>query len=122
MAHEYRLITGNDILEFEKAVTSYLVEGWDLWGNPFVSVYPSSDIRVFYQAVVRMAPPVSYVGKLETALTNEPAGFSMQIPETPKVQSTSPLFDGRLCACFEKEGDNLDCPIHYGQPVPNLVY
>jgi hypothetical protein len=129
MGHEYKLLDCVGSVELSKEVTQHLADGWDLWGNPFVSHNEIGD-QYFHQTVVRFdLAGHSVVGKLETALS-EPAGYAVGVPETPEAREMQngptvevPIleelqgrpfveFAGGLCACYEKAGDNPECPIH----------
>ncbi|MGA2504233.1 MAG: hypothetical protein ABSG01_09105 [Anaerolineales bacterium] len=128
MKYEYKTAFANTPELLDMLVNEFMAQGWELWGNPYVLVYPSSDVRIYHQVVV--LPKNVMVVKDATFEASEPAGFTVLVPEQPEVEtgvngstihSAWPLMDGRLCACFEKEGDNLECPMHYGQPVSGMV-
>ena len=97
MAHKYRLLERPSSDELSDVVTERLANGWDLWGNPFVEVVGYerhvTDVH-YFQAMVSFDPsgrevpaaPSAHAvaGKVETAL-GEPAGYNVQVPETPSM-------------------------------------
>jgi hypothetical protein len=99
-------------------VTKSLKEGWELWGNPFAT-FSTDEMSNFCQAVVRVVEKEP--GKLQVA--EEPAGFSVGVPEMMSVMSddgssqviltAKSLVGGFFCSCLEIPGDNPDCPIHH---------
>jgi hypothetical protein len=133
MAHEYKTLysTGDPEL-LDMLVNTFMQNGWDLWGNPYVLVYPSSDVRIYHQVMVKFDPEPEHsdIKVTGTALQN-PAGFTVQVPETPDwrdqddaretdggatppiIRRAEPLLDGMFCSCQEP-GDNTDCPVHFG--------
>jgi hypothetical protein len=136
MRHEYKTAFANTPELLDMLVNTYLEQSWDLWGNPYalVCTIPSESLTLpilrFFQVVVRHIHPSSVVEKVEIASINEPAGYTVQVPETPKIQTRAngsvfeeaiPLFRGQLCCCYEKVGDNLDCWVHFPGRIPNLV-
>jgi hypothetical protein len=131
MKTEYKILQGYQGYDEESLsvqVTKHLADGWDLWGNPFAYVYPSSDVTHICQAVVRQVE--SEHGGMRMA--QEPAGYTVQVPETPaarfNVQETlqeiaetpEEVTDHDLaasasldsCACLEYQGDNPACRVH----------
>ncbi len=90
MAYQYKLLDYSDSDELSGAVTEHLAKGWDLWGNPFAVVEYGNQTS-YFQAMVQFDPSGhAVVGQVETlrqaqgdAALNEPAGYSVQVPETP---------------------------------------
>ena len=98
MAHKYKILHNSEQDLLSAQVTKYLAEGWELWGNPFAIIFPSSDVCMSCQAVVRFDPSGhEVIGKVETALSEgnglrmaqEPAGYNVQVPETPAIPTES---------------------------------
>lgn len=82
MAYQYKLLDYSDSDELSGAVTEHLAKGWDLWGNPFAVVEYGNQTS-YFQAMVQFDPSGhGVVGQVESALS-EPAGYSVQVPETP---------------------------------------
>ncbi len=113
MAHQYKLLHSELPEELDYLVNQHMEKGWELWGNPFATVFPPLNVRTFYQAVVHFDPSGhEIIGNVETAL-REPAGYTIGVPETPS-------FEGP-CACLEKKGDNPDCPVHCEPPISSAI-
>jgi len=94
MAHKYRLLERPSSEKLSDVVTERLADGWDLWGNPFaveVEYFGQAKEVRYFQAMVRFdASGHAVAGKVETAL-GEPAGYSVQVPETPSMDNFSNL-------------------------------
>ncbi|MBE3038292.1 MAG: DUF1737 domain-containing protein [Chloroflexi bacterium] len=124
MTHEYLILESLNSETLSEKVTEHLADGFDLWGNPFVV----PQIFAYCQAVVRFDPSGhSVVGHIDTALV-EPAGYSIQVPETPgggegRAEDV-PTFEGVPCGCSKIKGDNPKCRVHFGDDGPRagLVY
>ncbi len=91
MAHKYILLERSSSGELSAVVTERLADGWDLWGNPLIWYLDYLREVHYFQAMVRFDPSGhAVVGQVETlrqaqgdAALNEPAGYSVQVPETP---------------------------------------
>ncbi len=91
MAHKYRLLERLSSEELSNVVTERLANEWELWGNPFV--VEIQYLGHYFQAMVRFDPSGHTVaGKIETlrqaqgdAALDEPAGYTVQVPETPSA-------------------------------------
>ena len=124
MTHEYKLLNGVTPEIISKLVNEHLAEGWELWGDPF-----SAGLSRYCQAVVRptpgpspferaqmergeQEPPVQAVaGQVYETLEMRPMDIG-QTGAGEVVQKVRTLFAGILCACFEYQGDNPECPVH----------
>jgi len=128
MRHEYAVLHGSDQEFLGEIVTIALADGWELWGNPF-----ASGIYTFNQAIVRQ---VEDNRSLETAESTAqmPAGYSMLVPETPgeeelRTKTMNPetiliypaVISDHMCFCFEKAGDNPNCPVNHRMPVSGRI-
>jgi hypothetical protein len=51
MQKEYRVIETESLKDLERAVNTYLRQGYSLWGGVCVNVLPR--VTMFYQAVVK---------------------------------------------------------------------
>lgn len=113
MAHKYRLLERPSSDALSNVVTERLADGWELWGNPFAAE-TKYDIR-FFQAMVRFEPSGHAVaGQAETlrqaqgdAALREPAGYSVQVPETPSADDFRDLGAAmgsmQLCGASSRE-------------------
>jgi hypothetical protein len=133
MRHEYRIVRG-DSEDLSIAVTNALADGWELWGNPFAveikSIYQIGTSHDFCQAMVRQVENMQEKASASHAADAadggskppqlEPAGYTVGVPEMPEFSEartgTANLkviqFFPTACTCFEKVGDNLNCPVH----------
>lgn len=120
MSHEYKMLRCRDEIYLSSEVTKHLAEGWELWGNPFMLTMDMENGWIC-QAVVRMAQEPAVA--VQTNQTAEAAGFTTQVPETPLEEQDGPtvkvpILPEFACACFEKVGDNPQCHLHGGGPLP----
>jgi hypothetical protein len=124
--YEYQLIFGVSPEQLTVRIARLGEEDWDPFMGSYASIFPSSDIQIFYQMMCR----VKAVGMDHVAAdvrSQETAESGEKVPETPgeavsrlevetmtgkAVMNVRSLFAGILCACFEREGDNPECPIH----------
>jgi hypothetical protein len=93
MSHKYQLQVAASPWRLSVAINACLADGWELWGNPFALVYPSSETITYCQAVVKIGEEKDW--REETRKQSRPAaGYTVGTPEMPTpLPSASPHFE-----------------------------
>ena len=125
---KYKLLHGDNPETLSDEVTAHLEQGWELCCNPFASSMKGSygivPETVFCQAVWRYGQSVPPIREEKDELAEPSQSRRMAaalemvgaqayaLSADHIVESAKLLFAGILCSCFERPGDNPDCPVH----------